>query len=127
MTATLQSLAEEMLRAIETATRQCNGESFLRLKEDAPAWMTAVCRFAHDDANLLPDDWRYVFIEDAVIALADYKEAEEARDSLEPDVYTRCLTAWLHSSNFRVNYLRPFGKNGPKYDPFGTVSAGNSW
>jgi hypothetical protein len=67
--------------------------------------MTTVCRKAHDDGNLLPDDWRYAFIEEAVDVLAACEDIEEARTRLEPDIYTYELTGWLHSLNSRVYYL----------------------
>ncbi len=115
MTNTLQTLAREMSQAFEGATRPTSGETFRKLKGDAPEWMTTVCRKAHDEASILPDDWRYAFIEeavdalaaseDAVDALAASEDADEARNSLEPDVYTSDLTAWLHSRNSRVYYL----------------------
>src|SRR5262249_11820372 len=59
----------------------------------------------HDDSRLLPDDWRYAFIEEAVDALAEHEDADDARGSLEPDIYNSALTAWLHSHNGRVYYL----------------------
>jgi hypothetical protein len=104
MTASLQSLAAEMSQAFEGATRP-SGEPFRKLKDGSPSWMTAVCRQAHDEGQLLPDDWRYVFIEEAVEALTLHEDLDEARSHLEPDVYTSDLTAWLHSSNSRVYYL----------------------
>ncbi len=105
MTITIQTLAAEMSQSFETATRPTSGEEFRKLKDDAPAWMTTVCRKAHDDGEMLPDDWRYVFIEQAVDALAEHEDSDEAGDSLEPDVYTSDLTGWLHSRNSRVYYL----------------------
>jgi hypothetical protein len=92
MTITLQALAREMSLAFETATRTSSGESFRKLRDGSPEWMTTVCRMAHDDARLLPDDWRYAFIEEAVDALAEHENADEALASLEPDVYTSDLT-----------------------------------
>ena len=67
--------------------------------------MTTVCRLAHDDGTLLPDDWRYVFIEESVDALAEHEDMDIARDRLEPDVYTSGLTGWLHSRNSRVYFI----------------------
>jgi hypothetical protein len=60
---------------------------------------------AHDNARLLPDDCRYTFIEEAVDALADHADVDEALALLEPDIYTSELTAWLNSLNCRVSYL----------------------
>jgi hypothetical protein len=83
---TMQSLAAEMSQAFEGAVRPSSGEHFRKLKDDAPGWMTTVCRKAHDDGELLPDDHRYEFIEQAVDALAACDDADEARGNLEPDV-----------------------------------------
>jgi hypothetical protein len=94
-----------MSLAFEGDTRATTGEEFRRLKDGSPEWMTTVCRKAHDDARLLPDDWRYAFIEDAVDALADHEDTDDARGRLEPDIYTHDLTGWLHSLNGRVYYL----------------------
>jgi hypothetical protein len=102
---TIQSLAAEMSQAFETATRPTSREEFRKLKDDAPPWMTTVCRKAHEDGNILPDDWRYAFIEQAVDALAACDDADEARSGLEPDWYTSELAGWLHSQDSRVEYL----------------------
>jgi hypothetical protein len=102
---TIQTLAAEMSEAFETPVRPTNGEKFRKLKDNAPTWMTTVCRKAHDDGNILADDWRYVLIEQAVDALAAYDDADDARSSLEPDIYISDLTAWLDSLSSRVEYL----------------------
>lgn len=104
MTNTPHTLARQMSLAFESGTRP-TGETFRRLKDGSPEWMTTVCRKAHDDARLLPDDWRYAFIEGAVDALAEHEDRDEARSSLEPDIYTSELTGWLHSLNSRVYYV----------------------
>lgn len=105
MQTTIQTLAREMSLAFESATRPGNGETFRKLRDTAPEWMTTVCRLAHDDGAMLPDDWRYVFIETAIDALAEHEDTEEALGRLEPDIYTSDLTAWLHSRDSRVYYL----------------------
>jgi hypothetical protein len=105
MKTTLQTLAREMSQAFENGTRPGNGETFRKLRDTAPEWMTTVCRLAHDEGSLLPDDWRYAFIEQAVDALAEHEDADEALGRLEPDIYTSDLTAWLHSLNSRVYFL----------------------
>ena len=102
---TLQTLASEMSQAFEPATRPGNGETFRKLRDSAPEWMVTVCRLARDDGSMLPDDWRYGFIEQAADALAGHEDIDSARDSLEPDMYTSDLTAWLHGRNSRVYYL----------------------
>jgi hypothetical protein len=124
MNTTLQTLAREMSQAFENATRPGNGGTFRKLRDTAPEWMTTVCRLAHDDGGLLPDDWRYVFIEEAVDALAEHEDTNYARDSLVPDVYTSDLTAWLHSRNSRVYYLsEALTEWGPFPDGFQLLAA----
>ncbi|AGA31715.1 hypothetical protein [Singulisphaera acidiphila] len=102
---TIQSLAVEMSQAFEKAVRPSSGEAFRKLKDVAPDWMRTVCRKAHDDGELLPDDHRYEFIEQAVDALANHDDTDSACESLEPDFYTSGLTGWLHSQNSRVCYI----------------------
>lgn len=124
MTITIQTLAREMSLAFESATRTSSGETFRKLRDASPEWMTTVCRLAHDDGRLLPDDWRYAFIEEAVDALADHEDTDEALASLEPDIYTRELTAWLHSLNSRVYYLgEAMTECGPFRDGFQLLAA----
>lgn len=105
MTITLQALASKMSLAFESAIRTSSGETFRKLRDDAPEWMIFVCRAAYDDSRLLPDDWRYIFIEEAIDALADHEDIDEASSSLQPDIFTSQLTAWLHSLNSRIYYL----------------------
>jgi hypothetical protein len=98
---TVQDLAQEMSSAFERRKRD-NGDTFVALKDDSPQWMTDVCHEAHGD--MFPDDWRYSFIEDAVDALAENEDQDEARDSIEAEIYTHKLTSWLASRNDRYEY-----------------------
>jgi hypothetical protein len=86
-----------------------NGDSFISAKDDAPEWVSDVCRDCHGD--FLPDDWRYSFITDAADLLAECSDPESI--DIEPDVYTSKLTDWLASSVRRVaycdDYLSEFG------------------
>ncbi len=61
-------------------------------------WVTDLCFVSHADGALLPDDWRYVFIVQALIALDEESE-------LEADIYTSDLCAWLASNVNRVGYV----------------------
>jgi hypothetical protein len=69
--------------------------------DDAPGWFTELCRHAH--GAMMPDDWRYEFIQDALGALAD--GADEDRldlDTLYP--YTADRLGWLASHLDRPGY-----------------------
>lgn len=59
MSSTVQQLAAEAYGCFETAERQ-DGETFWRLKDGSPEWVTDLVLNAHGD--FLPDDWRYACI-----------------------------------------------------------------
>lgn len=97
-------LAAEAFEWFETATRP-NGEDYVRRSDGAPEWVADLVYAAHggDSAYLLPDDYRYAFIRDALEALADadgYMDA--AAEGLPETVYTSELLAWVGSSARRI-------------------------
>src|SRR6056297_940996 len=60
--------------------------------------------------DLFPDDYIYQFIHNILSDLLDaeaetLEDAEEVIYSIEPEIYTANLTAWLHSNNSRIYYL----------------------
>ena len=89
--------AKEALAYFEKAIRT-NGAEFWKVKDGAPQWVTDLCFSAHSEGAMLPDDWRYVFIVEALVALEDETE-------LEADIYTSELCAWLASNVNRVGYV----------------------
>ena len=107
----IKKSAQECLEFLVTKTRS-NGDSFVCFRDDKPDWMQALAREAHGDQ--MPNDFRYEFIESALTALANHSDLDDARDSLESDIYTSELTAWLHSRNDRTCYvdeaISEFGK-----------------
>lgn len=109
--ATIHDLACDFLANLKERVRS-NGEDFLTLNDDAPAWMHEAVRDAH--ANFAPDDWRYEMIRRALFAIDEADEAgEDLSEQVGPvwdaldsavDVYTGQLTAWLASNVQRVGY-----------------------
>lgn len=100
---TIEEFAREMSQAFTEGGPRNDGSKFRVLKDGHPEWMTEVAHEAHGD--MLPDDWRYEFIEAACDAIADNDgDLDEARDSLEADIYTHDLTGWLHSRADRHGY-----------------------
>lgn len=79
-----------------------NGDSFWRCKDGTPEWVKDMVHRAHGD--MLPDDWRYAFIVDALDLLDDSMIADEARDLIEADVYTDQLLQWVASNLSRIGY-----------------------
>jgi hypothetical protein len=69
--------------------------------DDAPEWFTGLCHAAH--GGMMPDDWRYELIQDALGAIED--GADEDRldlDGLYP--YTADRLDWLASHLDRPGY-----------------------
>ena len=69
--------------------------------ESEEAEIKELCHAAHDD--MMPDDWKYRFIVDALNLVAEADDVDDV--TIEPDIYTADLTAWLASHNGRVYYL----------------------
>ena len=99
---TIQKSANEALEFLITKTRS-NGDSFVCFRDSSPQWTKEMARKAHGD--MLPDDFRYEFIELALVAIANHNDLDDARDSIEGDIYTSELTRWLHSKNDRLEYV----------------------
>lgn len=97
---------EKLASMFETRTRD-DGSEFVALKDSAPEWASDFVREAHG-TEILPDDYRYRWISEALDLLA------EADDPSDPDlhgefmdgasIYTHDLLAWLSSNLTRIAY-----------------------
>lgn len=101
-TTTLQTLAKEARSHFSTDKRD-NGNVFWKT-DGKEEWVRDLCLAAHEDGGMLPDDIRYEMIVEALNALEEYDDADDARDSIEADIYTHELTSWLASNNSRQYY-----------------------
>ena len=81
---------------------------FVKRSDDAPPWLEELCHDAH--GTLLPDDWRYSFIVEALDAIAHSDDPDEAES--EVDVYTHELLSWLASNLDRVGYCDEAAEEG---------------
>lgn len=110
-TDSIRGLAGMMAGAFETARRETGedeSEPYVRLREGSPEWMSDVVRAAHDDGEMLPDDWRYSTIRSAVECIAESDDPEDAAHEwadAEVDVYTSARFAWLASNLRRAGYV----------------------
>jgi hypothetical protein len=101
-------LARKLNKALIWDTRN-NGESFLRLADGSPQWMSDVIYESHGDA--FPSDTIYHWIKRSAEALAnlDYDAKEyrmrDAIGEIESDIYTSELTGWLHEDINHVCYI----------------------
>lgn len=99
--ARIATLAAE-LNAKLTRAKRDNGDEFVKLKDDAPEWMTDACHAAHGKGQMLPDDWRYSFVEDAASALENEDDGAPDLDNVYP--YTHDRLAWFASRNDRHGF-----------------------
>ncbi len=105
---TVHTLATEAASWFETATRT-DGENYTRCKPGVPGWVTDLVYDAHGD--MLPDDWRYSAVRDALDAIDEAGEDADLDDlSFEfavgaVDVYTGARLAWLASHLSRPGYV----------------------
>ncbi len=104
-TTTIETLAAEAVKWFELAERK-EGETYHRRKDNAPEWVRDMTHEAH--GSMLPDDWRYQFIVEALCAL----EADGEDATLEADIYTHDLTNWLGSRADRIGYVDEALENG---------------
>lgn len=91
----IRILAGEALSYFEHRTRH-DGTKYWALEDDAPEWVKSLVWAAHAKGVLLPEDFRYLFIVEALEAIAE--NPEEPGSLLEPDVYTSKLVKWLDAS-----------------------------
>jgi hypothetical protein len=120
---TIQEKAAEFARHFETRTRD-NGDTFVCCTDDAPQELKDLVHTTHaihaTHGGMLPDDWRYQFVSDALDLLADCENPDDADP--EVDIYTYDLTAWLHSRVDRVYYLTEALEAGSINDGFALLS-----
>lgn len=121
-------MSKELSRALYTDKRTDGGE-FVKLHDGSPEWMTEAIHEVHNKlgSTLTPHDTIYAFIDRAAGAFADADEDSDSSDiifSMEPDVYTHDLTAWLHESVDHVFYLTQALEDfGPFDDGFALLGA----
>jgi hypothetical protein len=98
---TQRDRVQELAREANRYLRRDAARDILLPADDAPDWFTELCHHAH--GSMMPDDWRYEFIQDALGAIAD--GADEDRidlDGLYP--YTADRLDWLASHLDRPGY-----------------------
>lgn len=104
----LQKLAGEVSAMFESRKRD-NGDEFWSVKDGSPKWITEMTHEAHGD--MLPDDYKYQFIVEALDALANYEDPDDIDSEIEPDPYTHDLNKWLASNLTRAGYVNEAVEN----------------
>lgn len=127
----LQRVASEAVKWFETVKRGEGDDApnYVRLRDGAPGWIGELVYAAHRD--MMPADWRYARIADAINAAAegalglsdpdfDDTNASEWADS-QVDIYTSDLLDWLASSTGRPAYVDEAVELGMSADDDGII------
>jgi hypothetical protein len=97
---TIQELATQYASWFETAKRG-DDTDFLRLKTEDEN-IRDLIHSAH--GNMMPDDFKYQFIHEALEAISECDEDIE-NILLEPDCYSKDLLKWVSSNLTRASYV----------------------
>lgn len=101
-TTALQQAAEEARRYFAKGKRD-DGTRFWKTVDGAPEWVTDLCRSAHEEGHVPPDDYRYAAIVEALDAFAENEDPDDVQP--ESDIYTADLKRWLMSAGGREDYV----------------------
>ena len=102
---TIQQLAQEAYDSLQRASRK-DGSTYVRIADDAPDWVQPLVHDAHGD--LMPDDWRYETIEDALSTIAESDNNLDEGDhefADDADIYNADLLKWVGSHGSRGGYV----------------------
>lgn len=91
---------QEAARAALVLFRQ--KENKLVLDKPRPEWVYTMVYEAH--CGMLPDDYKYEYVTDALRVLGEASSPDNARECIESDVYTSDLLHWLASNTTRLGY-----------------------
>lgn len=98
-----RSLADAFVQKKRDTENEYGDKSFWSLKSKAPHWMTEAVRKAHDDGDILPNDWIYQACSHIADSMAD-TDPDQWDDSTHEwadglvDVYNNDRTRWLASN-----------------------------
>lgn len=116
---TVQELAKEALRYFVRKRRE-DGSEYVAVTKDRPEWVHQMVYAAHNDGEILPDDWRYEFVLESLYAIEDSDPDELDELELEAD---SAPMEWFSSSMRRVAYvdeaIEVFGWTGHVMDAIG--------
>lgn len=102
---TTAQLAQQALAHFAVKARE-DGTQYVSAREgNPPEWVEGLCRAAHDDGRMFPDDWRYTLIREALEIIAEDDDPEARADEWKPSIYRHQLADWLGSHAYRFAYV----------------------
>ena len=120
---TVQELARLVRCTFSLETRE-NGTEYWTHNRCAPDWINELCHTAHGD--MLPDDYRYKFIVQALNALEEAEDLDEAGHHWEFEPYLARLADWLGSHNHRFSYCDDWAEEmGKPEDTYHLLAGGH--
>ena len=112
---TVQELAK-LARCAFSLEKRSDGSEYWTHGRCAPEWIDELTREAHGGTGpggMLPEDYRHAVIVEALDALEEAEDADEARDGYEFEHQYYRLADWLRSHGHRWSYcddaVREFG------------------
>ena len=117
---TVQKLATEAYGYLDTKTDR----GVWAMKDGTPEWVRDLIYEAH--GGMMPDDFKFRFVAEALSALADSEDTDEAREGLEPDVYHGRLLEWVGTNLNRAGYVDEVIEEGGVSDFFSLLQAGQA-
>ena len=98
---TTRSLSAWFVSAIRS-----NGETFVKLDDGAPEWLSDAVRDAHGDE--FPDDWCYDKLQSIACCICDGADEPGAIADQLTDVDNADLSAWLGANLYRSSFVDEF-------------------
>ena len=112
---TIEDLAEEARECF--VPHKTRPGTYVRT-DDCPQWVENLVFDAHEEESgdhMLPDDWRYRFIVDALDIIVDQCVRDFDDDFIiEPDYENHVLIQWLGSHGYRPGYCDTVYEVAPK-------------
>lgn len=112
----LAKAAQEFADAFEVRHRD-NGQAFHCLKDGTPQWISDAVYKAHEDGDLMPNDWTYRLVANLALEMSermngnnwreDYAGLEEIAEAVVP-CYNHEALDWLSSHAFRLHRVDSF-------------------
>ena len=125
---TVQELAKVARCAFTLETRD-DGSKYWTYGHCKPDWLYELVQEAHGGTGpegMMPEDYRYQFIVEALDALEEAEDPDEARDGYEFEHRNYALALWLGSHGHRFSYCDQWAEEyGQPEDTYNLLAGGH--
>lgn len=94
---TIQELARQASESLIWNERK-EGGKYCYFKDGSPQWMKEMAFKCHNIDDVMPNDYIYAFISEALDIITGSDNPDEAIFEIEPDIYNNELLSWLSSN-----------------------------